>query len=517
MMPAAQRCFSQRAILFSSFSPSAGGLGLLSSLLLALCLVAAPAAVCGQGSARLELAQRQRSGDSNGRAASAVKPSLTLARTPLAFEPNRGQDKSSARFVAHGPGYFLRLEDQKAVMELHDPADHPNDGAAAHSPSKKSTARSLSMSFVNATGRPAIAGESQLKATASYFAGSDPKGWIKGVPAYARVSYKGVYTGIDLSFYGKDSRLEYDFLLRPKADAAKIQFALEGADDARLDGSGNLILDVGGREVRFLKPVAYQTAKPGAKQESVAVDYRLSRRRVNGKVLVGFILGNYDHARELVIDPVLDYGTYLLASDSYVTGIAADASGNTYVLTEEASDASYTYPGFTVLKFDPNGNLLLSGTVSAANGSDAVPTAIAVSSTGSVYVAGYAGSGLPTTANAYQASNPNNDPNYYFNAFIAVLQPNGSTTAPALVPSYISYLGGTYGQTGSGNDFTYAVAADAQGDAYIAGITGGETFPTTTGAYETAYPSGATSAGFVAKFDPTKTGAASLIYSTLLA
>lgn len=226
--------------------------------------------------------------------------------------------------------------------------------------------------------------------------------------------------------------------------------------------------------------------------------------------------GTYDHAEGLVIDPVLDYGTYLLSSDSYVTGIAADASGNTYVLTEEGSNASAVYPGFTVIKFDPNGNLLLSGTVTSASGSDTVPTAIAVGSTGSVYVAGYAASGLPTTANAYQAANLNSNPNYYFNAFIAVLQPNGSTTAPALVPTYISYLGGTAGQTGSGNDFTYGVAVDPQGDAYIAGVTGGEAFPTTADAYRSAYPSGATSAGFVAKFNPSKSGAASLVYSTLL-
>ena len=43
-------------------------------------------------------------------------------------------------------------------------------------------------------------------------------------------------------------------------------------------------------------------------------------------------VGRYDHARPLVIDPVLSYSTYLGGSgDDQATGIAVDAGGNAYV------------------------------------------------------------------------------------------------------------------------------------------------------------------------------------------
>jgi hypothetical protein len=47
---------------------------------------------------------------------------------------------------------------------------------------------------------------------------------------------------------------------------------------------------------------------------------------------IGFQLGEYDHSRPVVIDPVLSYSTYLGGSgEDGGSGIAVDASGNAYV------------------------------------------------------------------------------------------------------------------------------------------------------------------------------------------
>jgi hypothetical protein len=75
------------------------------------------------------------------------------------------------------------------------------------------------------------------------------------------------------------------------------------------------------------------------------------------------------------------------------------------------------------------------------------------------------------------------------------------------VLGYSTYLGG------SGDDFGNAIALDASGMVYIAGQTASSDFPFTAGAYQTSLKGGSDDA-FVAKFDPTKSGAASLIYST---
>jgi hypothetical protein len=67
------------------------------------------------------------------------------------------------------------------------------------------------------------------------------------------------------------------------------------------------------------------------------------------------------------------------------------------------------------------------------------------------------------------------------------------------------------------DNYGYAtgVAIDSSDNAYIAGSEKGSDFPTTAGAYQTSHANGSYT-GFVAKFNPSLSGTASLIYSTLL-
>src|SRR5581483_971087 len=79
------------------------------------------------------------------------------------------------------------------------------------------------------------------------------------------------------------------------------------------------------------------------------------------------------------------------------------------------------------------------------------------------------------------------------------------TAAGALMDS--TYLGGA-----AGADQANGVAVDATGAIYAAGTTAANNFPTTTGAYQTAYGGGATDA-FVAKLSATGDA---LLYSTFV-
>jgi hypothetical protein len=74
---------------------------------------------------------------------------------------------------------------------------------------------------------------------------------------------------------------------------------------------------------------------------------------------------------------------------------------------------------------------------------------------------------------------------------------------------YSTYLGGT------GNDEGFRIAVDTSGMAYVAGVTASTNFPTTSGAFQKVYGGGNTDA-FIAKLDTTKSGSASLVYSTYL-
>ena len=170
-------------------------------------------------------------------------------------------------------------------------------------------------------GAPEMQGLDPLPGTSRYYRGNAPGQWITEAPSFARVSYRDVYPGIDLVFYGKDQYLEYDFLVAPKANPRSIRLAFAGADRLRIDGGGDLVLHLGGGEVRMLKPVAYQDV--AGQRRKVNVNYS-----VRGKH-VGFLVGAYDAAHPLVIDPVLTYSSYLGGGGmDGATAVAVDAAGN---------------------------------------------------------------------------------------------------------------------------------------------------------------------------------------------
>jgi hypothetical protein len=91
------------------------------------------------------------------------------------------------------------------------------------------------------------------------------------------------------------------------------------------------------------------------------------------------------------------------------------------------------------------------------------------------------------------------------NAFLAVVVQNGITAATSL--TYSTYLGG------SATDAGQSVAVAAPNQVYVTGSTSSQDFPL----HDNLQPFNGAADVFVAKFDPTTGGAASLIYATPLA
>ena len=124
--------------------------------------------------------------------------------------------------------------------------------------------------------------------------------------------------------------------LKPGAAADQIRFHITGADNVRVDESGNLVLKIGGEEISQHKPVAYQENN-GARKDVQATYY------VNADGSVGFALAGYDRNLPLVIDPVLDFLTYVGGKKLDVGwAIAIDNDGNSYVAGETLSTGLLT-------------------------------------------------------------------------------------------------------------------------------------------------------------------------------
>jgi hypothetical protein len=139
------------------------------------------------------------------------------------------------------------------------------------------------------------------------------------------VRFKTVYPGIDLMYYGGEKGIEYDFVLSAGADSRHLAFRVTGSDKIELDNAGDLLLRVGDGTLTLRRPTIYQE-KDGRRQE---VQGRFDLRDNNE---IALTIGDYDHSRTLVVDPVLRYSTLIGANNSaQVQGVTVDPDGNVLI------------------------------------------------------------------------------------------------------------------------------------------------------------------------------------------
>ncbi|HTV60766.1 MAG TPA: SBBP repeat-containing protein [Verrucomicrobiae bacterium] len=442
-------------------------------------------------------------------------------KLPMAFVANEGQASPETRFTSQGKGYSVLLANQGAILALREagarsaPGKSPKGFRAWSTKQiRKEETSVLALGLAGATLNAPMIGLDKLPGRTDFFIGDNRQNWRTNVPSYSQVKYEGVYPGVDLLFYGSQQHLEYDFNLAPGANAQEIALNVRGAKELKIGAKGALEIRTQAGTVEFEKPLAYQEI--AGQRKEVAANFELA---ANGQIR--FSLAAYDHSAPLVIDPVLNYSTYLggSANGDAAYGIAVDASGDAYVAgvtysttfpnTSNAYNQNAPGPSTAtngavfVTEMDPTGATELYSTYLSGSGGES-GYAVAVDSSENIYVTGVTYSiDYPTTTNGYNpgplASNTNGT------AFLSVINPAASGTASLV---YSTFLGGSVAEVGNG------VAVDANQNAYITGETASPDFPIVNG-YQTTLNSTSGNA-FLARIDATKTGAASLIYSTYL-
>jgi hypothetical protein len=411
---------------------------------------------------------------------------------PLSFEPNRGQADKRVDFLAHGTGYGLFLSYSDAVMTF-----------------EHGTAVRMRAVGANAFSQPEPLDPQTSKS--NYFIGNVPEHWHTNVPNYTRVRYRDIYAGVDLIYYGNQRQLEYDFVLAPGADPDKILLDFQGTSKANLDREGNVVMQTTAGHLRWHKPVAYQEA--GGLRRLVGCAYV----RKGGQL--GFKIAPFDRTKPLIIDPVLEYSTYLGGSGGEEGhGIAVDTNGNAYVTGntlstdfptknafQSAAPGGSLTPNAFITKFNAAGELVYSTYLGGTGrccppnpGAGDSGNAIAVDVHGDAYVTGTTTSSDFPVKNAFQNKLPTLFNGAAFDAFVTKLDSAGSELV------YSTYLGG-------GADLGNAIAVDRIGHAYVTGTTSSSDFPTKD-AFQKELR-GSFGNAFVTKFDAAGTA---LVYSTFL-
>ncbi len=406
----------------------------------------------------------------------------TLSRLPLIFEPDSPSDPT--RFTVQRPGYSLQVD---------------RNGGTIHSPTgtvqmRFAGARSSSMEGLEPGGR------------VNYLFGNRPSAWKFGIPAYGKVRLVDLYPGVDAVFYGRDSELEYDLVLAPGANPRAIRLEFPGSSGLNVDWQGALRVSTSSGTVLLRRPVVYQQTVSG--RRAVDAAYRI----LAGK-RVGIRVGRYDTRRPLVIDPVLEFATYLGGQESNysegIHGVALDPEGNIVVA---GNTTAADFPGTTgtvgptypkaqsafVAKLNADGTKLLwaaylNGTQSDGTLNSAAQ-GIAVDSSGRIYAAG------STTATDFpvKTSGLFRTARGGLEGWVACLDPNGTSL------DYSLYL------SGWGPDAVMSIAVDASGSALVTGYTESPNFPTMKPLQQA---NGGGRDGFIAKI---ASDGASLVYSSYL-
>ena len=400
---------------------------------------------------------------------------------PLVFEPNYGQTDSTVRFLSRGDRFGFFLTDTESIVSL-----------------AGSTPALVRMQLVGQNSHPRIAGSGVQAGVSHYFKGTDASKWQQSVPHFLKVDYQEVYPGIDLTYYGNQRQLEYDFTVQPHVDPKIIELKFAGVDLVEIDDQGDLILHTPAGEIRHQHPRVYQHRN--GVEESVEGRFVLL-----GSDKVGFEIGKYDRGLPLVIDPKFIYATYFGGDgpDGDIgIDLKVDAAGTAFVTGYTSSmdffntNLSPTAPGGRldafVMKVDSTGSTILSAMYFGGSLDDEGHR-IALDNSGSVYITGYTSSPDFPIVNGFQTRLGGKKDAYIMKIDNAVSQ-----------ILFSSYLGGAQ------DDTPFGLFVDTNNNIYVSGTTSSTNFPLVSpliGSF-----GGGLGDAFVTKFSPD----GSMIYSTYL-
>ena len=483
-------------------------------LILGICMQFAT--VLPQGGLSAQTAPRTGPKTSDGSGVSAQdkeKLAASAIKLPLFFETNEGQTDPSVRFLTRSGGYTMFLTRTEIVLvEGKIPTasgEKIGKGLAAfHADTKNSKQSVLRMELLGANSAPEFQGLQELPGKVNYLIGKNEAAWHTNVALFSEVQVAKVYPGVDLLFHGDQRQLEYDFVVAPGADPRRIGFKISGAKKIEIDANGNLVLHTAESEFEMRKPVIYQGE--GTSRSDVQGRFVLSAKNE-----VRFALGPYDHAEKLVIDPAIDYATFLGGAGIEIsTALAVDSStpGFPKIYTTGATSDITSFPEGGSRINNPTGaqDLYISEIDPTKTGSASLVYLTFIGGSTAFQSAGLTTCETEAAWLALDESHEGGSPVEpviggqtncadYPGTFITPgVTGIGADAAIAAVVTRLASTGTAIDKSvllgGNGEMSTAYVFVDASGNVLASGGAASTNLPTTTGAYVSTFNNGATGA-----------------------
>lgn len=402
----------------------------------------------------------------------------SLSSMPLSFVENRGQFGDETLFKAEAGGVtFLLSKDEVVYVFVRDTGELVEEDIIPFSnmvdlhdklyqPRHKKEILLIKAGFVDANPDADVVGVDQLSHYSNYFIGNDPSKWRTRVPNFAAVKIDDIYPGIDLKYYGDSGSLKYDLMVRAGAEVSQIKIRYEGAENLSVTPSGHLEIETSFGVIREENPHIYQEI--GGRKHVLSGNYEMKEPGVFGFK----IDGGYDNSYPVIIDPILGFSNYYgerLEDWSYSVALNPFPPYYVYIAGHTWSMGAGNSDLF-ICKLDPSGSQIIEDetwTTYIIGNDDDWGYGIVIDAGGYAYVGGRTYSEDFPTPNGYQQTTGG-----YWDAFVAKLNPDGRDL------SYGTFLGG------SSYDACHNITVDANGCAYVTGMTYSDDFPSTDGCHQ---------------------------------
>ena len=370
----------------------------------------------------------------------------------------------------------------------------------------------VDMEMLGANKFPVTVNENETEGYINFYNQNCTNG-ILNVKEYKNITYKDVYQDIDVAYYSNDKNgLKYDFIVRPNANANQIKLHWKYANSIKLNNKGLLEIETELGVFHESIPKVYQEINGNiievdAKYKLLPDENLISNSKTNNnEVIVGFQLGNYNHAYPLIIDP---WATYFGgAGDDAFENLATNTNGDVYLCGIITALSVITTPGAhqtvygggagdaLVTKFDVTGTRIWTTYYGGLKRDYLV--SIAVAPTGDIYTCGRTNSinGI-STVGSHQTAHSGGSFAGSYECVLLKMDAAGTRI-------WATYYGGTDGAE-QAND----VAVDLAGNIYMCGLTDSNNGIATSGSGEHQSSFGGTLGidedGFLAKFNSSGT------------
>lgn len=423
----------------------------------------------------------------NGRMSSSTSVELALQKTPILTSPT-GYTLAGFTPVYTGVAGAFRLLGGPAHVSISPERVHI---------AFTDSVNPLELRFLGAASDGILTPLERQTGIYSEFFGQDAGRWIQGAPTFAALESRQLYPGIDLRWVQSPAGLKSTFILAPGADPAAIRWRYAGIESVRLneDGAVEVTASAEGQpQLVDQAPVAWQVRL--GRKITVSAAFTLAEN-----AQLGFNLGSYDDSLPLVIDPTLEFSTYLGgSSDDRASAVVAGPDGSVYVTgwTNSADFPSnppvavpYYWSAF-VTHISVSGSILFSTAFGGSMSQNAED--IELDAAGNIIVCGYTYSeDFPLKDPIQSTFGGDND------SFIFMLSPDGASLL------FSTYFGGP------NSEYTESMAISSSGRLVVeASVEDGGT-PTTPGAYDTSANGGTDSVLYAVDLNQKQ-----LLYSTYL-